>query len=80
MNFKQYQYKKIIFAALFLIMNATFSIKGRAQKVSDFIFEKYTIQNGLSQSSPLSLYQDKLGYIWVGTQAGVDRFDGYNFK
>ena len=80
MNFKTHQSKKIIFASLFLIMNATFSFNVNAQKVSDFIFEKYTIQNGLSQSSPLSLYQDKLGYIWVGTQAGVDRFDGYNFK
>ena len=80
MKLKPCQFKKIIFATLFLIMNATFSFNANAQKVSDFIFEKYSIQNGLSQSSPLSLYQDKLGYIWVGTQAGVDRFDGYNFK
>jgi len=80
MKFKYQQFKRTIFAALFLIMSATFSFNANAQKVSDFIFEKYSIQNGLSQSSPLSLYQDKLGYIWVGTQAGVDRFDGYNFK
>ena len=80
MKLKPQQYKKIIFAALFLIMNATFSFKGQAQKVSDFIFEKYSIKNGMSQSSANCLFQDKLGYIWVGTQAGVDRFDGYNFK
>ena len=80
MKLKYQQLKRIIFATLFLIMNATFPFYANAQKVSDFIFEKYSIQNGLSQSSPLSLYQDKLGYIWVGTQAGVDRFDGYNFK
>ena len=80
MKLKPQQYKKIIFAALFLIMNATFSFKGQAQKVSDFIFEKYSIKNGMSQSSANCLFQDKLGYIWVGTQAGVDRFDGYHFK
>jgi ligand-binding sensor domain-containing protein len=61
-------------------MNATFSFKGNAQNVSDFIFEKYSIQNGLSQSRVICIYQDRLGYIWVGTQAGVDRFDGYAFK
>lgn len=61
-------------------MNATFSFKGQAQKVSDFIFEKYSIKNGMSQSSANCLFQDKLGYIWVGSQAGLDRFDGYHFK
>ena len=80
MNLKAHQSKKIIFAALFLIMTATFSFNANAQKVSDFIFEKYSIQNGLSQSQANCIYQDKLGYIWVGTQAGVDRFDGYKFK
>jgi ligand-binding sensor domain-containing protein len=61
-------------------MNATFSFKGNAQKLSDFIFDKYSIKNGLSQSASICMYQDKLGYIWVGTQQGIDRFDGYTFK
>jgi len=80
MKLKPYQFKKIIFASLFLILNATFSIKGRAQKVSDFIFDTYLIKEGMSQSTSMSIYQDKVGYIWVGTQSGVDRFDGYTFK
>ena len=80
MKFKYQQFKRTIFAALFLIMNAIFSFNVNAQKVSDFIFEKYSIQNGLSQSQANCIYQDKLGYIWVGTQAGIDRFDGYKFK
>jgi len=80
MKLKPHQYKKIIFVTLFLIMNATFSFKGNAQKLSDFIFDKYSIKNGLSQSASICMYQDKLGYIWVGTQQGIDRFDGYTFK
>ena len=80
MKLKPCQFKKIIFATLFLIMNATFPFNANAQKVSDFIFDKYSIQNGMSQSAANCIYQDKLGYIWVGTQAGVDRFDGYKFK
>jgi len=80
MKFKYQGFKKTVFAALFLMLNLAFSFKGNAQKLSDFIFEKYSIKNGLSQSTSLCLYQDKLGYIWVGTQQGIDRFDGYTFK
>ena len=80
MKLKPYQFKKIIFATLFLIMNATFSFNANAQKVSDFIFETYSVKEGLSQSSARVIYQDKLGYIWVGTQSGINRFDGYEFK
>ena len=80
MKFKYQAFKKTVFAALFLMLNLAFSFKGNAQNISDFIFEKYSIKNGLSQSSSICLFQDKLGYIWVGTQQGIDRFDGYTFK
>ena len=80
MKLKPYQFKKIIFATLFLIMNTTFSFNVNAQKVSDFIFETYSVKEGLSQSSARVIYQDKLGYIWVGTESGINRFDGYEFK
>jgi len=80
MKLKPYQFKKIIFATLFLIMNTTFSFNANAQKVSDFIFETYSVKEGLSQSSARVIYQDKLGYIWVGTESGINRFDGYEFK
>jgi ligand-binding sensor domain-containing protein len=80
MKLKSYQFKRIIFASLFLIMNTTFSFNANAQKVSDFIFDTYLIKEGMSQSTSMSIYQDKVGYIWVGTQSGLDRFDGYTFK
>jgi ligand-binding sensor domain-containing protein len=73
-------FKKIMFVTLILIINVIFSSKVNAQKLSDFIFEKYSIKNGMSQSATICIYQDKLGYIWVGTQQGIDRFDGYTFK
>lgn len=63
-----------------LVISLFVNISSQAQKISDFLFDTYLIKEGMSQSSPLSIYQDKVGYVWVGTQAGVDRFDGYNFK
>ena len=42
-------------------------------------FEHLTINDGLSQSSVNALIQDTSGFLWVGTQDGLNRFDGYEF-
>ena len=43
-------------------------------------FRKLTIEDGLSSMQVYSILQDKDGYIWMGTEAGLSRFDGYKFK
>jgi hypothetical protein len=43
-------------------------------------FVHYGLEEGLSQSSVLTLIQDNLGFLWIGTQDGLNRFDGYSFK
>ncbi len=45
-----------------------------------FNFVNYSISDGLSQSVVNCVFQDSKGYIWLGTQNGLDRFDGRNFK
>lgn len=37
-------------------------------------------EQGLSQASVTAVIQDQKGFIWLGTQAGLNRFDGYEFK
>lgn len=41
-------------------------------------FEHLTIDDGLSQNAGLALLQDRQGYLWIGTQDGLNRYDGYN--
>ena len=43
-------------------------------------FERFTIDDGLSQNTVYKVFQDSRGYIWLGTQGGLDRFNGYEFK
>jgi ligand-binding sensor domain-containing protein/signal transduction histidine kinase len=43
-------------------------------------FERLGIEAGLSQSTVLAILQDKFGFLWVGTQDGLNRYDGYTFK
>ena len=43
-------------------------------------FEHISLEQGLSQSSVYAIAQDSLGFLWFGTQDGLDRYDGYSFK
>ncbi len=42
--------------------------------------ENFTVNEGLSENVVHSLFQDKMGFIWVGTHEGLNRYDGYGFK
>lgn len=43
-------------------------------------FQNWTVENGLSQSQILGIFQDRDGELWLGTnQGGVNRFDGRKF-
>ena len=43
-------------------------------------FQHLNSENGLSQNSVLAIGQDADGFIWLGTQNGLNRYDGYNVK
>ena len=42
-------------------------------------FNRISLEHGLSQEMVQSIFQDSQGYIWVGTQNGLNRYDGYQF-
>jgi len=68
-----------IFILLFLLILLSKPNVINSQNKSLY-FNLYTADNGLSQNSINSIVQDKKGFIWIGTQSGLNRFDGYKFK
>ena len=64
-------YKYILTIILIISCLLTYS-----QKIP---FDKYSIKNGLPSNYITDIEQDSKGYIWLGTQNGVSKFDGYKF-
>jgi len=43
-------------------------------------FENLGLKEGLSQSTVLAILQDQFGFLWIGTEDGLNRYNGYSFK
>ena len=54
-------------------------IAGNMPGIETVHFRTYTTAQGLSQSTARAIAQDRTGFIWIGTQDGLNRFDGYEF-
>jgi len=66
------------FITSFLILSLSIPSILLGQEI--FRFEHISTQEGLSQNTVSAMYCDKDGFIWVGTNNGLNRYDGYNFK
>lgn len=73
--------KKIkIILALVCVISSIKTSTSYANISESFNFKNITIEDGLSQSTVETIYQDSKGYIWIGTNDGLDRYNGYEFK
>jgi len=43
-------------------------------------FQHLGVEEGLPQESVVTILQDRTGFMWLGTQAGLARFDGYRYR
>ncbi|WP_167607215.1 two-component regulator propeller domain-containing protein [Maribellus sediminis] len=48
-------------------------------ETNEFSFDIFTQENGLPNNQIQSLFQDRKGWMWIGTSQGLSRFDGYDF-
>lgn len=61
---------------LFFIILCWFFVPAQ---VSSLYFDRLTIQNGLSHNKVNCIIRDQRGFMWFGTDDGLNRYDGHNF-
>ena len=63
--------KKLLVAMLFALPLAV---------VADHLFKTLDARDGLTSSQVNCIQKDSRGFVWIGTPAGLYRFDGYTFR
>ena len=51
-----------------------------AQAVRPMQFTRLTVEDGLSQGVVMAIQQDQQGFVWLATEDGLDRYDGYEVR
>lgn len=69
--------KILILVLIFVFIAGDISYASMSESIK---FNNITIEDGLSQSTVDAMYQDSRGYIWIGTNDGLDRYNGNEFK
>ncbi|HAS42931.1 MAG TPA: hypothetical protein DCS93_20795 [Microscillaceae bacterium] len=68
-------YRAVTIAILLSILFNFYSLQAQ-----QYHFRSYSTEEGLPQSEIRSILIDSRGFLWLGTQAGLARYDGHNFK
>lgn len=71
--------RKIPFAVCLSILG-WMTIFNPAAQTAELYGNLFTAQSGLSQSRVHTILQDSLGFLWIGTQDGLNKYDGYSFE
>jgi signal transduction histidine kinase/ligand-binding sensor domain-containing protein len=72
-----YSFKNLLFSFVFIILVSPLFGQLKKEYLND---NRIIIQEGLSQSRILSILEDKRGFMWFGTDDGLNRYDGYTIK
>ncbi|MDR1880230.1 MAG: response regulator [Tannerellaceae bacterium] len=69
--------KTLVFIFIYLFVGGK-ELKAQPDTQSKIAY-LYTAENGLSSTKVTRLMQDNNGFIWIGTEDGLNRHDGFNF-
>ena len=71
------RWKNIVVVALLQLAGIGNLLEANPQYIP---IDRYTLTEGLSQIHVTEIYLHSTGYLWIGTQDGLNRYDGHKFK
>lgn len=83
---KDIKMRNLIIKGLGIILSATLMIGTNSCKVlavnnaENINYKRLTIEDGLSQTAATVIFQDSDGYIWIGTNDGLNKYNGHKFE
>jgi|WetSurMetagenome_2_1015567.scaffolds.fasta_scaffold06075_4 signal transduction histidine kinase/ligand-binding sensor domain-containing protein/CheY-like chemotaxis protein len=69
-----------IIGQIFLLLLLVLPCESVLSQAPGLLFRYLTTSDGLCFDDVRCIYQDKKGFMWFGTDGGVDRYDGRNFR
>ncbi len=69
--------KRSVAGVMILLLCVWFDLAGAQE--SGVRFEHFSLDEGLSQSIVAVIHKDRRGFMWFGTESGLNKFDGYQF-
>ncbi len=70
-------YHKFLLSGLFLILISTVTVRSQT---NNLYFQNITSEDGLASNRVNCIYEDKTGFLWFGTQDGLNRYNGYKIE
>src|ERR1700735_4113196 len=68
-----------LFAALLLVVAGRAFALDPSLQLSQYMLDQWQIPEGLPQDAAVAIARTPDGYLWIGTQEGIARFDGVRF-
>ena len=72
--------KRLSLTMLLTVCSAILCMSQTSPVTPDIRLRVLAVNRGLSNNHVLGITQDKNGFIWIATDEGLNRFDGYSFK